>query len=149
MNQIGIFNQTGQAVPQLDLVKKVLKKAMKIEHLKNTSFNLILVDDSYIHELNKTYRKIDRVTDVITFALEDDDKCLLPKGKRVLGDIYISIDTAERQAKEYGHGLDRELCFLAVHGVYHLLGYDHMNEKDEKIMFQKQEEVLKEYGLER
>jgi len=149
VNQIGIFNQTGQAVPQLDLVKKVLKKAMKIEHLKNTSFNLILVDDSYIHELNKTYRKIDRVTDVITFALEDDDKCLLPKGKRVLGDIYISIDTAERQAKEYGHGLDRELCFLAVHGVYHLLGYDHMNEKDEKIMFQKQEEVLKEYGLER
>lgn len=149
MNQIGIFNQTGQAVPQLDLVKKVLKKAMKIEHLKNTSFNLILVDDSYIHELNKTYRKIDRVTDVITFALEDDDKCLLPKGKRVLGDIYISIDTAERQAKEYGHGLDRELCFLAVHGFYHLLGYDHMNEKDEKIMFQKQEEVLKEYGLER
>ncbi len=149
MNQIGIFNQTGQEVPQLDLVKKVLKKAMKIEHLKNTSFNLILVDDSYIHELNKTYRKIDRVTDVITFALEDDDKCLLPKGKRVLGDIYISIDTAERQAKEYGHGLDRELCFLAVHGVYHLLGYDHMNEKDEKIMFQKQEEVLKEYGLER
>ncbi len=149
MNQIGIFNQTGQEVPQLDLVKKVLKKAMKIEHLKNTSFNLILVDDSYIHELNKTYRKIDRVTDVITFALEDDDKCLLPKGKRVLGDIYISIDTAERQAKEYGHGLDRELCFLAVHGFYHLLGYDHMNEKDEKIMFQKQEEVLKEYGLER
>ena len=149
MNQIGIFNQTGQEVPQLDLVKKVLKKAMKIEHLKNTSFNLILVDDSYIHELNKTYRKIDRVTDVITFALEDDDKCLLPKGKRVLGDIYISIDTAERQAKEYGHGLDRELCFLAVHGVYHLLGYDHLNEKDEKIMFQKQEEVLKEYGLER
>jgi len=149
VNQIGIFNQTGQEVPQLDLVKKVLKKAMKIEHLKNTSFNLILVDDSYIHELNKTYRKIDRVTDVITFALEDDDKCLLPKGKRVLGDIYISIDTAERQAKEYGHGLDRELCFLAVHGVYHLLGYDHMNEKDEKIMFQKQEEVLKEYGLER
>lgn len=149
MNQIGIFNQTGQEVPQLDLVKKVLKKAMKIEHLKNTSFNLILVDDSYIHELNKTYRKIDRVTDVITFALEDDDKCLLPKGKRVLGDIYISIDTAERQAKEYGHGLDRELCFLAVHGVYHLLGYDHMNEKDEKIMFQKQEEVLKEYGFER
>ena len=66
-----------------------------------------------------------------------------------MGDIYISIDTAERQAKEYGHGLDRELCFLAVHGVYHLLGYDHMNEKDEKIMFQKQEEVLKEYGLER
>lgn len=149
MNQIGIFNQTGQEVPQLDLVKKVLKKAMKIEHLKNTSFNLILVDDSYIHELNKTYRKIDRVTDVITFALEDDDKCLLPKEKRVLGDIYISIDTAERQAKEYGHGLDRELCFLAVHGFYHLLGYDHMNEKDEKIMFQKQEEVLKEYGLER
>ena len=149
MNQIGIFNQTGQEVPQLKKKKKVLKKAMKIEHLKNTSFNLILVDDSYIHELNKTYRKIDRVTDVITFALEDDDKCLLPKGKRVLGDIYISIDTAERQAKEYGHGLDRELCFLAVHGFYHLLGYDHMNEKDEKIMFQKQEEVLKEYGLER
>ena len=66
-----------------------------------------------------------------------------------MGDIYIAIDVAYEQAKMYGHSSTREICFLATHGILHLLGYDHMNEKDEKIMFQKQEEVLKEYGFER
>ena len=66
---------------------------------------------------------------------------------RNLGDIYISIDKARSQAEEYGHGLLRELSFLAVHGFYHLLGYDHMNPEDEKVMFEKQEEVLEEYGI--
>ena len=102
-----------------------------------------------IHKINKEYRGIDRPTDVITFALEDDDICKLPEGKRVLGDVYISIDTAKRQAESYGHGLEREICFLAVHGFYHLLGYDHQTESDAKIMFAKQEEVLEKYGIKR
>ena len=122
---------------------------MEKEGLENTSFNLIIVDNEYIHELNKTYRNIDRETDVITFALEDEDSLVIGTDERILGDIYISIDKARSQAEEYGHGLLRELAFLAVHGFYHLLGYDHMSQEEEKIMFKKQEEVLLEYGISR
>ena len=144
-----IFNQTNEDIPELDLVKKVLEFGMKKEKLNNTSFNVIIVDNNYIHELNKNYRDIDRETDVITFALEDEDSVKLPGDMRILGDIYISIDKARSQAIEYGHSFEREICFLAVHGFYHLLGYDHMNEEEEKVMFGKQEEVLSEYGVTR
>ena len=148
-NEIMIFNQTSEDIPELDLVKNVLEFGMKKEKLNNTSFNVIIVDNNYIHELNKNYRDIDRETDVITFALEDEDSVKLPGDMRILGDIYISIDKARSQAIEYGHSFEREICFLAVHGFYHLLGYDHMNEEEEKVMFGKQEEVLREYGVTR
>ena len=148
-NEIMIFNQTSEDIPELDLVKKVLEFGMKKEKLNNTSFNVIIVDNNYIHELNKNYRDIDRETDVITFALEDEDSVKLPGDMRILGDIYISIDKARSQAIEYGHSFEREICFLAVHGFYHLLGYDHMNEEEGKVMFGKQEEVLSEYGVTR
>ena len=148
-NEIMIFNQTNEDIPELDLVKKVLEFGMKKEKLNNTSFNVIIVDNNYIHELNKNYRDIDRETDVITFALEDEDSVKLPGDMRILGDIYISIDKARSQAIEYGHSFEREICFLAVHGFYHLLGYDHMNEEEGKVMFGKQEEVLSEYGVTR
>ena len=148
-NEIMIFNQTNEDIPELDLVKKVLEFGMKKENLNHTSFNVIIVDNNYIHELNKNYRDIDRETDVITFALEDEDSVKLPGDMRILGDIYISIDKARSQAIEYGHSFEREICFLAVHGFYHLLGYDHMNEEEEKVMFGKQEEVLSEYGVTR
>lgn len=148
-NEIMIFNQTSEDIPELELVKKVLEFGMKKEKLNNTSFNVIIVDNNYIHELNKNYRDIDRETDVITFALEDEDSVKLPGDMRILGDIYISIDKARSQAIEYGHSFEREICFLAVHGFYHLLGYDHMNEEEEKVMFGKQEEVLSEYGVTR
>lgn len=150
MSVVEIFNQTDEAVEELTTVKEVLLMAVKKEKLENANFNVIIVDNEYIHELNKTYRGIDRETDVITFALEDEDSIILPEEEgRNLGDIYISIDKARSQAEEYGHGLLRELAFLAVHGFYHLLGYDHMNEEDEKVMFAKQEEVLTEYGITR
>ena len=74
---------------------------------------------------------------------------VLPTEERILGDIYISVDKASSQALEYGHSFLRELSFLAVHGFYHLLGYDHMTKEDEKVMFTKQEEVLSEYGIKR
>lgn len=147
MNKIEIFNQTDEEIKELETVEKILIFASEKEKLENTSFNLIIVNNDYIHELNKNYRNIDRETDVITFALEDDDSMVLPDDIRVLGDIYISIDKARSQALEYGHSFLREICFLAIHGFYHLLGYDHMNPEDEKIMFGKQEEVLKEYGV--
>ena len=149
MNKVELFNQTEKEINELDTVLKVLDSALKKENLDNVSFNLIIVDNEYIHELNRDYRNIDRETDVITFALEDEDSIILPNDERVLGDIYISIDKAESQALEYGHSLLRELSFLAVHGFYHLLGYDHMTEEDEKVMFKKQEEVLEEYGISR
>ena len=150
MNKIEIFNQLDEEIKELEIVEKVLLSAIKKEKLENVTFNLIIVDNEYIHDINKTYRGIDRETDVITFALEDEDSIIVPDNVgRNLGDIYISIDKARLQAEEYGHGLVRELSFLAVHGFYHLLGYDHMNEEEEKVMFGKQEEVLSEYGVTR
>lgn len=149
MNQLEIFNQTEEEVRELETVKDVLNYAIKKERLENVIFNVILVDNNYIHELNKNYRNIDRETDVITFALEDEKDMVAPDGERVLGDIYISIDKARSQAEEYRHSLLRELSFLAIHGFYHLLGYDHMTEEEEKVMFAKQEEVLHECKIER
>ena len=101
-----------------------------------------------IKEINRDYRKIDRETDVISFALEDS-KDLEYEDFRLLGDIYISIDKAVSQSIEYNHSLLRELSFLSIHGLLHLLGYDHMKEEDEKIMFGKQEELLNEYQIKR
>ena len=148
-NNIQIFKQVDEEIKELDTVKKVLESAIEKEKLENVSFNLIIVDNEYIHELNKTYRNIDRETDVITFALEDEDTVIIPNEERILGDIYISIDKARKQAEEYGHSFLRELSFLAVHGFYHLLGYDHQTPEEEKVMFGKQEEVLEAYGIRR
>lgn len=149
MNELEIFNQTEEEIDELKVVKDVLNYAIQKEKLENVTFNVIIVDNQYIHELNKNYRNIDRETDVITFALEDEKDIAEPNGVRMLGDIYISIDKAKTQAEEYGHSLLRELSFLAIHGFYHLLGYDHMTQEEEKIMFSKQEEVLHECNIER
>ena len=148
MNKIGIFNQTDEEIKELDLLKKVLEHAIGKEKLENVEFNVIIVNNDYIHELNKNYRNVDRETDVISFALEDE-KSFNRTDIRILGDIYISIDKARSQALEYGHSFKRELYFLAVHGFLHLLGYDHMKKEDEEVMFKKQEEVLSRYGIER
>ena len=149
MEYVEIFNNTDEELKELETVKKVLNHAIKKEKLGKVEFNVIIVDNNYIHELNKNYRNIDRETDVITFALEDDNTVVNGSDVRVLGDIYISVDKARSQAEEYGHSFLRELSFLAVHGFYHLLGYDHMTEDEEKIMFGKQEEVLSECGIKR
>ena len=148
MNKIEIFNETNESINEDDLIA-VLELGCKEESLVNVSFNIIIVDNEYIHKINRDYRNIDRETDVITFALEDENSVVLPGDERVLGDIYISIDKVKSQAKEYGHSERRELLFLAIHGFYHLLGYDHMTEEDEKIMFTKQEKVLGDYGVTR
>ncbi len=148
-NKVEIFVQVDEEIKELETVEKVLYSALEKEKLNNTSFNVIIVDNDYIHELNKNYRNIDRETDVITFALEDEDTLVLPGEERILGDIYISIEKARSQAEEYGHSLLRELSFLAVHGFYHLLGYDHQTPEEEKVMFGRQEEVLDAYGIRR
>ena len=146
--KIGIFNETEEDLDDyLKTVKKVLKIGLKMHNINKVEFNVIIVNNDYIHELNKTYRGIDRETDVISFALEDD-KTFNPL-ERVLGDIYISIDKVYSQAKEYGHSNLRELAFLSVHGMLHLLGYDHMKQEEEKEMFDLQEKILKEAGINR
>ena len=143
-----IINNYDKEIEELDILNDYIKFIINIEKLDNAVFNIILVDDEYIHKINKEYRNIDKVTDVISFALEDDDNDY-ETNYRVLGDIYISVDTAYRQAKEYEHSNLREICFLATHGLLHLLGYDHMEEDDEIIMFKKQEELLNAYKIQR
>ena len=147
MNEITITNETDEYVDET-LLNKVADYAMMSEDVHNGVVNIIIVDNKKIREINKEYRKIDKETDVISFALEDDDTFIeLPI--RVLGDIYISIDKVKVQASEYGHSEKREICFLVVHGILHLLGYDHMNTSDEKVMFSKQEKILDELDIRR
>lgn len=115
---------------------------------------ITFVDNKRIQDINRDYRKKDAPTDVISFALDDevegDVQLLGGQGlPHHLGDIIISTEKAEEQAKEYGHSLERELGFLALHGFLHLNGYDHMNEADEVEMFGLQKEILTAFGLER
>ena len=147
MNEITVINETNEYVDTA-LLNKVADYALKSESVDNGVVNIIIVDNKRIKEINKEYRNIDRETDVISFALEDDDTFIeLPI--RVLGDIYISIDKVKSQASDYGHSEIREICFLVVHGILHLLGYDHMNIADELVMFSKQDKILDELGIRR
>lgn len=150
MNTIEIFNETSEKIPELETVKALLEYAVTVEEKDYLEFSVIIVDRAKIHEINYQYRGIDRETDVISFALEDDTCFPKVEGTPVvLGDIYISIEKAKEQALQYGHSLLRELCFLALHGFLHLLGYDHMQKEDEKVMFARQELILNGYGITR
>lgn len=146
--EIGIFNKTDKVLDD-DLIKlkSILEDLCTREKLSNVIFNIIIVDESIIKEINSKYRGIDKPTDVISFALEDDKTVVAPVDIRILGDIYICIEKVISQAEEYKHSFERELTFLAVHGFLHLLGYDHMNKEDEEKMFKKQKEVLEYYGI--
>lgn len=114
----------------------------------NYEIDVSLVDDETIHEINRDYRKVDRVTDVISFAFNDDKDptsvILSPEVPRMLGEILICLPQAKRQAEQIGNTLERELSFLFVHGLLHLLGYDHMKPEDEAIMFPLQDKILEE-----
>lgn len=116
-----------------------------------TEVDITIVDDEEIHALNRDYRNVDRPTDVLSFALdeeaEDEPELLDGPEEHLLGDIIISAETAQRQAEEFGHGLEREIVYLAVHGLLHLLGYDHMNDEDKAVMRAKEEEALREISL--
>ena len=126
----------------------VLDHTLKNQKVDNAIFSVIFVEDEEIHTMNRDYRGVDRVTDVISFAFEDNND-LVYNEIRMLGDIYICIPQMKRQAESYDHSEKRELSFLAVHGLLHLLGYDHMNEEDEKVMFALQELILNEQNITR
>lgn len=143
-----IINNTNEKVEDIDVLNSYLSFVVKKMKVENGIFNVIFVDSKYIHNLNKEYRGVDSVTDVISFALEDYDDFVKSKF-RLLGDIYICRERMIEQADIYGHSLLREMCFLATHGLLHLLGYDHMEEDDEKKMFGLQEELLNEYEIKR
>jgi probable rRNA maturation factor len=148
MYNIGIFNTTNILIDDLDLVEKIVIDLLKSEKENKIELNIIFTDNAEIRQINNTYRNKDYATDVISFALEDD-KSFVGLEYRILGDIYISLDKVKEQSEEYKHSFRRELLFLVVHGVLHLLGYDHMTLEDEKVMFDKQEKVLVSYGIER
>lgn len=143
-----IINDTDKTIDELDYLEKYINFVTKKLNIEEAIFNIIFVNNEKIRQINKDYRGIDRVTDVISFALEDGDENKNYE-IRVLGDIYIATDVAYEQAKLYEHSRIREICFLATHGILHLLGYDHIEEEDEKIMFAKQKELLEEYEITR
>ena len=123
--------------------RMIAKKALELNNLtKNYDVSVTIVDDETIHKMNKEYRGIDRPTDVLSFAFNDYDEGIVDEPINELGDIIISIETCKRQAKEYGHSFEREMCFLFTHGFLHLLGYDHMKKEDEVKMFAMQDTIL-------
>lgn len=156
--EIVLYDETKQLTEeQHDLIHSLIEfTGEKLNLEANAEVSITIVDNKRIQEINREYRDKDYATDVISFAMEDehedelfvdiDEEMDLP---RVLGDLFLSIEKTKEQAEEYGHSFERELGFLTVHGFLHLNGYDHMNEADEKEMFGLQEEILKEYGLER
>ncbi len=147
MNRFEIFNETSEKIDTKEL-KKLLDYALKYKKIEDAEFNVIFVDNKTIKNINKEYRGIDKETDVISFALEDNEEIKFEFG-RLLGDIYISVPKMKAQAKEYGHSEKREMAFLTIHGLLHLLGYDHMTKKDEEVMFKEQELILDGYGIKR
>ena len=135
-------------------INAVAARAAALEGVPDASANIVIADDDYLHELNWKFRQIDRATDVLSYTANElsapigqaieagADLEQGEEGELFLGDIFISLDHAAVQAEEYGNTLEQELCFLAVHGMLHLMGYDHMKEQEEMVMRQKQREVL-------
>ncbi len=119
----------------------LINRTLKHEQVKNANFSIVFVDEAKIQDLNKKYRGIDKITDVISFAFEDNPD-IVYNNMRFLGEIYICIPRMIMQAKEYEHSEIRELAFLTCHGLLHLLGYDHQTKDEEEIMFSLQEELL-------
>lgn len=145
-------------------LKRVLDGALRYlnQPCKDLEMSLSIVSQQEIQELNKQYRKIDQVTDVLSFPTIDNPERSIIKptffapesinpetGKLNIGDVIICLDRAKEQAEEYGHSLKRELCFLSLHGMLHLLGYDHMETADEKQMTDLQEKILAKMRIKR
>jgi len=146
MDTVTINNNYGYE--NYEYLKEVVQKTLEHEKACNAILSIIFVGTEEIQEINRVYRGKDAVTDVISFAFEDNGVST-PENLRVLGDIYICITRMQEQAVEYGHSEKRELSFLTVHGLLHLLGYDHMEQEEEKVMFALQEEILNELGITR
>ena len=138
-------------------INRVIKQCYKEENLENSKLfiTITLTNTENIQKINKEYRNIDKPTDVLSFPMfekEELNKKIANNDfeyEDILGDIVISVQRVEEQAKEYGHSFERELSYMVVHGFYHLMGYDHIKEEDKEIMRPKEEKVLKDLNLER
>ncbi len=160
MNRIYITNEQDKlCVTQSlrGLIRRAIGAALKYEQFPlGAELSVTLTDNENIHTLNREYRNVDRPTDVLSFPMyeaEDIDE-IYDQGEAdepcALGDIVISLEKADSQAKEYGHSFEREVAFLCVHSVLHLLGYDHeLGEDEEKAMFARQEKILEKLKLTR
>ena len=137
-----------------EIIDNVTTAAETVGHLygvENGEVSITLTNNAYIHELNRDYRGIDRPTDVLSFALNESEEPDIADGPDVnlLGDLIISVERAEEQAADYGHSVRREMAFLTVHGMLHLLGYDHMEEADRLEMEAEQRFVMEKLGIPR
>lgn len=142
-----LSNLTDETVDTTNM-ERVIDEVSRELKVKNGLVSFVFVNNKKIREINKEYRGIDRETDVISFAFMDED--INPDTDYTnYGEIYISLEKTLSQSLEYGHSFDRELCFLTVHGLLHLLGYDHMTKEDEKVMFSLQDKILNKLGIER
>lgn len=155
-NMLVILENAQDAVEISPQIEKRMEEALlavaQLLHLEEKSeVDVTIVDDEEIQGLNRDYRGMDRPTDVLSFALDDDDEdeelLDMPPLEHLYGDIIISAPTAQRQADAYGHGLERELCYLAVHGMFHLLGYDHLTEAEKNEMRAQEEAALRLINL--
>lgn len=152
MIDIDIHDETDKlSADQINLVQSILNYVATEEKVpEGSEVSVTFVDNEAIRKINNEYRNKDAVTDVISFALNDDESDMFAESiPNLLGDIIVSYPRTVQQAEEYGHSINRELGFLIVHGFLHLLGYDHMNEEEEKVMFKRQEELLEAYGLQK
>ncbi len=160
MNKVYISNeQSSVSVTSAvrGLIRRAIGQALKFERFPfDAEISVTLTDDQSIHVLNREHRNVDRPTDVLSFPMYEPDEIdgIYDSDSEdqpiALGDIVLSLEKAEAQAKEYGHSFERETAFLCVHSVLHLLGYDHeLGEEEEKDMFSRQEEILKKMKLER
>lgn len=149
-----ISNYPGELSFPTEIEENVRAAAEKVGELygvENGEVSVTLTNNDYIHQLNRKYRQIDRPTDVLSFALNESEEPDIENGPdiNVLGDIILSVERAEEQAADYGHSLRREIAFLTVHGMLHLLGYDHMEEADRLEMEKEQRYVMEQLGISR
>ena len=142
-----IFNTTNEEIDTSEL-DSVIKFACSHLGIKNPLLNIVIVDNKRIQEINREYRGKDAVTDVISFAFEEVNDVDY-ESIRFLGEIYISYERCKEQARDFGHSVRREFSYLAVHGLLHLLGYDHIKEEDKRVMRALEEEILNEYDIKR
>ena len=148
------FDEIEENQLYIDVANKVFQKCFEIENLldKNLYINIVFTSPNKIHEINKKYRDVDRETDVLSFPMFEKEELknyVAKPWKDILGDIIISIEQVKKQAEEYGHSFERELAYMMVHGFYHLMGEDHIEENDKKIMREKEENVLNELNITR
>ncbi|NJP36491.1 rRNA maturation RNase YbeY [Alkalicoccus luteus] len=148
---IDIYDETNRLDDALlQTLENVLETACSSESVpEEAELSVTFTGDAQIRKLNREFRNKDTATDVLSFPMEEEAAFFPEEMPLMLGDIIISVDTAVRQAEEYGHSLEREICFLAVHGFLHLNGYVHDTEQAEQQMIEKQKDILHQHGIQK